>query len=333
MIDEPRYKIYEYDNKDSFMSRFRNSKLFKFITVGAISLGLTLISPSINNIKNIFNSESQLEKLINYEIQKSEGIMSKEDNKNNTIKNYNNLELTIKNSNLLNIREEIDYELVKEINNPKIRQLYLESVIKKLHYEKEVDTPRQLRTANYSGKKHNRAIMQVNYFTVNPEDKGEKEIKMDMTVHSQAFNLEKEDDFMSVIFHEYNHVRALNRKKIIDDNKDYINASSDLKWRDLYDNQNYSDNISYKKRFIKQNIRKEITELLAVSEQIHLQENKLNVSESYSNTRYYRYLRHYQDLFRSLKGLNANEEFKEELKEIFYEDWFEKREIYPLINI
>ncbi|MFW6025045.1 MAG: hypothetical protein ACOCRX_01760 [Candidatus Woesearchaeota archaeon] len=338
---ELNYHLITYKPNDSLMKKFRDSKFFKGITIGAITLGLTLLSPSYDSVKNFFSCKSKLERLVEGEYYNfktsSQNNLDSEDIFS-SLRDGDYSEFFGGSDFILN--DELSYESVMSVDNSEVRQIYLESMMKKVYNEYDVSPPSQLRDATYLNENDDLAIMSVNYRPIKPKYKGKIDSYMSLYAYKHSFNLNDEDDFISTIFHEYNHVRALNREKIIGENEDYLmnydeiknnETLSNLTWYDLYDKENYSldetiynDLSSSKLRSeIRDKIRREITEMLAVAEEIDLNKDLLDVSFSYKNSRYSLYKGHYNDLFKYADEFNMKDDLENKLKEIFHQPWFD----------
>lgn len=245
----------------------------------------------------------------------------------------------------------INYSEARE--DESLRSQYLENLV-------ETYPPPECygdRTIRYTRKDHDTATMSVNYL---PYMIGNTEVvlRLEMVVYPQAFEEYKvEDDFISTLFHEYNHLRALQRDEMIGDLEDkyYMdirsinsqslsfdfsnfsqttlelntNISFDWKWSDLYVLENYEseiltqDQVDASRSLIRNYIRTHILELLAVEEEIYLHRTKLNPSDKFRESRFDRYSYHYISLMRSLRALDASEELIDSMEALFYKDWID----------
>jgi len=173
--------------------------------------------------------------------------------------------------------------------------------------------------------------------------KGFDSDNMKIEIYKAAFELQREDDLISTLMHEYNHARALSRNKIFESNKDYIDDVCDLeiKWRDLHDRTLYrsriltGDNVSDHnfKGTIDALLKGNILELLAVKEEIWLfRKGKLSPSQEWKDSRYRAYLNYYFDMLLTLDLLKAERGLENKLAEIFYRDWFTEMGSYKLMK-
>ncbi|GEM_PF-3335726 len=219
----------------------------------------------------------------------------------------------------------VSYQEAQE-GNTVFRKVYLEQLKRQFPPPEEVEVI-------YSDERHESAIMAVNYYPINPNEKGITSGVSEIEVYPQAFELRKEDNLISTVLHEYNHVRVFSRSEIIDDNKDYFQGSKsfNLKWKDLYDRSRYENetltgeevsDIAFNQT-IRVFIRSHFSEMLAIEEEIHLSETGvLTPSKEWQNSRYKRYVHHFLEMYAALNVLEAEETFKEVLTQKFYRPWF-----------
>ncbi len=311
------------------MKLFRNSKLIKGLTIGSLTLVLTLISPSSQDIDDLWKGNTNLESIIRNEekgmIELSKKLEKVENGEVETF-TYYNYPFSEKNS----VKKEIDYDFIRETNNEKLKQYYFEQMILRMEDEYDISPPSQLKRVAYRGNERPKGFMSITFQNINPEDKGETELEVILSAYENAFDLENEDDFKSIIFHEYNHIRAFSRKKIMNQPKPYLFGYTDLRWKDLYDMDNYGDE-TYN-HVIREMVRRNISEMLAVGEQIYLSEYVLNNSPDYKEGRYDAYYDHYIRLQSAFDVLDADSEFREEIENTFYQPWFDQRTL-PLHNL
>lgn len=249
----------------------------------------------------------------------------------------------------------VDYQEARE--NENLRQQYLESILE------EYPPPEDVRNINYTQERHESATMSVNYLP-HLIDGSRVILRLRMKVYPQAFEeYAVEDDFISTLLHEYNHVRALNRRKIVDcfDSKEYIeinrsgnltqtssllsiktrdffnpNVTFNLTWEDLrnlenYDSEKVNDDEDLALMMIRKFIKSHALEMLAVGEEIWLHQNKLNPSHEFANSRYSMYTFHYLEMVRGLSYLGANDQIADSLKALFYRDFLSEQENFEML--
>ncbi len=216
---------------------------------------------------------------------------------------------------------DIDYNTPRELENRQLRNKYIESQIDRIERVSFIEKPENLEGYIYKEDEPvGNTVMSVRYFSVEPEKKGVEDVDMFLKVTPRAFELGNQDEFISSILHEYNHVRALNRVEITGGDKYYTEKESELKWRDLYKDDLYDHEFRDIYSEVKENIRKPVMEILATKEQIYLHENFLEVTERFDNS-----MRNYQNynigrLRNSLERYEADERLVEELEALVPEN-------------
>ena len=314
MEKKPIYQLEEKEDKGLF-SKLMDSKITKIASILTVSIGLTLgyvensdAPLTFEEVKHHLTGRSLAERMIN---RRRQGDV------NNWLDNieYEDIDLDIDDI------PEIGYDISKDLEKDWVRSRYIESQIKKLEKASYIKKPENLKGYIYQEDSplDNSYIMRVVYSSVDPEYKGIQEVDTVMIITPKAFELEHEDDFLSTILHEYNHVRAFNRKEILDENKYYTEKESDLKWRDLYREELYDHEFDNFYDDIRENIRTPILEILATKEQKYLHDNILEVSESYNRLIENYHKSNSQKLESSLERFGAVESLYEDLK-IFFEE-------------
>ncbi len=209
-----------------------------------------------------------------------------------------------------------------------MRTAYLSRIIKSFPPPADVEIL-------YLHERHEKALMTVNYYPQEPERKRNGKNINGIRIYKQAFEeIEYEDNFLSALFHEFNHLRAFSRTYILEDGAAYFKSSSDLKWktlyrRELYDNELFTGehvcDVVFQQT-IRTFLKYHITEMLAVAEEIHLHENDyLNTCESWRESRYQLYNYHFLKMVSALNTLEAKEDLFYELVELFKKDWFQQK--------
>lgn len=207
----------------------------------------------------------------------------------------------------------------------------------------------------YTGENHEKATMAISYPL--SDDPLEKE-DLKFSIYSEAFDYEVEDDFISTIYHEYNHIRALTRAHVLEDNNFYMeikpemiflngfeeawnNPITNLSWEDIHKIENYNSGFVAQvkksrvaKLAIHTFIAANIFEMLAIEEEIYRHQNGLNPSEDFRKSRYELYFNHYRQMMRFLNSLEACQSLTDKLNRIFYRSWFRKKiDSYQFVKI
>ncbi len=313
MEKKPIYQLEEKEDKGLF-SKLMDSKITKIASILTVSIGLTLgyvensdAPLTFEEVKHHLTGRSLAERMIN---KSSEDLDRWPYNLE-----YEEIDLDIDDI------PEIGYDVSKDLEKDWVRRKYIESQIKRLEKTSYIKKPENLKGYLYREDfpSDNSYIMRVAYSSINPAYKGIQEVDAVMIITPKAFELDQEDDFLSTILHEYNHVRAFNRKEILDENKYYTEKESGLKWRDLYREELYDHEFDNFYKEIRENIRTPILEILATKEQKYLHENILEVSDAYDEliNRYQK--TNLNQLESSLERFGAVESLYEELK-IFFEE-------------
>jgi len=220
----------------------------------------------------------------------------------------------------------VTYEIASQDS---FRQIYLESKVVLLE-EKGYEVPENA-TFRYVRKQKARRIMSVRYpILENPIEKDSKREPIIVSVYPLAFDRDFPDEFLSVLIHELNHIRALNRQYIIDGEKDYLfienrkKSSFHLKWNDIFDSANYNREIEDFDSRVRKNVKKEMLEILATGEELSLiRSGSYEFSGEWQDSKWRAYRDHYFALFDELEKLGAAEELKEKLRNIFYQPWLD----------
>ncbi len=224
--------------------------------------------------------------------------------------------------------------------------------------------PKDSNNIKYTTKDNETATMTVSY---RPFMIGDMEIKLGLvlTVYPQAFECySNEDDFISTLFHEYNHLRALDRKEVVEENnfympksnklssvmnanyldsgqndlKIYSNIIEKLKWDDLFILDYYdsslldSDDKNRNRQILNYFIRNPIMEMLAIEEEIYRHNFGLNPSSGFRKARYTTYSFYYHALMTNLETLNAAPKLTNTLEKLFHRKWMEVKKEKAKIN-
>ncbi len=240
----------------------------------------------------------------------------------------------------------VTYEEAQE--NSELRSEYIRLLIDKYPPPIEIEI-------EYTGQSHEKATMAISY----PFQEGLLgEEDMTLSIYSEAFEYELEDDFISTIYHEYNHVRALSRTHVLEEDNFYMEIMpemiflhgfevafndplTNLSWKEIHQVENYEG------RFIAQMQESNVAELaihsfivshvyemLAIEEEIYRHKEELNPSPKFRDSRYQVYFNHYSMMMRFLNQLEACENLKDKLNRIFYRSWFsQKIDNYQFIKI
>jgi hypothetical protein len=247
----------------------------------------------------------------------------------------------------------LSYEAARE--NKLLRNDYVKQITK------EYPPPIESVDVEYTTKNSPTATMTVGY---RPFFVGELEIKLGLTltVYPQAFEeYSNKDDFISTIHHEYNHLRALSRDYVVEENsfymvtnnektltqlansnfndkgskvenlKIYSNIIGNLKWSDLIDHNNYdsealeSSSLDEKRQILTCLVRNPIMEMLAIEEEIYRHKFGLNPSAQFRMARYFNYSYYYKRVINGLEALNASPKLVNTIQNLFYRDWIENK--------
>lgn len=213
---------------------------------------------------------------------------------------------------------------------PLFRQNYLAVQVKQLD-KMGYETPYQIVAFRYLENGDENWLMSISYLPLeNPEKKGLVDIPITLNAYPLAFEEFNEDDFLLSLIHEFNHARALNRQKIITEEKDYLFSKRwekrhyELKWKDLFNEELYGVKIDNFEEAIRRGIKRDILELLAIGEELHfIRNNKFNISERMRETRWLMYRRYYFNLFDKLEDMDADPEMINILIDIFNQPWLD----------
>jgi len=179
----------------------------------------------------------------------------------------------------------------------------------------------------YPEKDRGLKMMSVRYQSFeDPKEQGSIDLSVLIMIYPRAFKRSFPDEFLSVLVHEINHVRALRRETVIDDKKDYLFSGGwqkehyDLKWSDLFNTDNYDKDIDNFNAVIGERVRTNILELLAVGEELNLiRENDYRFSKDWEEMKWKVYGDHYYNLFQSLERFQFDATKEEKLRDIFYQ--------------
>ncbi len=237
----------------------------------------------------------------------------------------------------------ISYEEARA--NENLRPAYLEKILE--IYPPPVDKEQ----ISYVPKHHETGTMAVNYTPYYID----MDSPLTMSVYPNAFEEYKnEGDFISTIHHEYNHLRALSRDEILNEEKHYmevVNAGQiqlksnipdhfsfdpstvdlsinfSIEWMDLYCLESYKSHLiseekkDSSKMAINHFIHTHLLEMLAIEEEIWLSKNKLNLSQEFEDSRYQMYANHYLEMIKGLSATDADPNLTKTLESIFYRSW------------
>lgn len=219
-------------------------------------------------------------------------------------------------------------------------------------------------TIKYTDENSETATMAVRYkpFFIG---KIEVKLRLELIVYPDAFEkYVNKDDFLSTLYHEYNHLRALHRNRIVEEDNYYMNTDEnsllqlanadvtdllqldskkdskflfktiqEIKWTDLYNLNNYDSELleSSKQDFAYQLvntfIKNPIMEMMAIEEEIYRHKFKLNPSKEFKESRYTHYMFYYYKMMDSLERFGASEKLTNTLINLFHRNWFFKKNL------
>ncbi len=307
MDDEPLYNL-ETEEDNGFFSRFIGSKIGKIASVMTVTIGITLgytgemdFPENFDEIKQYLTGENLIERTVG-DVQPFQKSIDDFEHENVNVSP--------------NSISDIHYETTREVESEILRKEYIESQINRVEKISFVETPENLEGYIYKNNDYPNSIMRVKYFPNKPEDKGKVDVDALLKITPNSFELNNQDDFVSALIHEYNHIRALNREEILDENKYYLEGNSDLKWRDLYREDMYDHDFNNLYREVRNNIREPVFEIIATEEQRYLHDKYLMASDALDQHIENYQRRHIGQLRNSLQRYDADEELVEEIEKI-----------------
>ena len=286
--EKPLYNLETYREDESFLKK----ALKKTLATGLILSSLVLASGEPRNLA----SEYLKDRSFKVEQVVSEG--SKDKVGDGFGEGYNSV---------------IQHDVVRLTNSVQIRKNYIQDKMAEVNSRKGIDVPEGLVTVAYDGEKEGK-IMYVKY-SMSDLNNGEPVVPTDLKVTDSAFELEHEDDFLSTLIHEYNHVRALNRSEVIDNEKYYTDIDSDLHWSDIFSKESYGGEFDNFYKEVTEEVQTPILEILALEEQLYHHERGLDVSESYDFHVNSLYLRYVGELEQGLEKYDACETLYDDLND------------------